>query len=246
MGRRKCRKAHMDWNNMQWYSSTTLFQLPAQGEDAVLLNFIISIWFYPHLILLPFMCPDSFWTYVNFEPPQCSLSRNFSAELFSKQRNPLFFLLPAWCIWYLPSHTVTIMEREKYLWYLFSICGGRTKKKIRQILPYATTNQCWKRRTMKDGVLLTTWKNRPLFRGRELYPKGYSKQLKLVVVNVVSSRDCRVLPPWALVRQSSHCHKYHSQGGTWIVSRSPRLLGSDGRQRQTHLTDRGYKNANVS
>lgn len=139
MGRRKCRKAHIDWNNIQWYSSTTLSQLPAQGEDAVLLNFIISIWFYPHLILLPFMCPDSFWTYVNFEPPQCSLSRNFSAELFSKQRNPLFFLLPAWCIWYLPSHTVTITEREKYLWYLFSICGGRTKKKIRQILPYATT-----------------------------------------------------------------------------------------------------------
>lgn len=126
--------------------------------------------------------------------------------------------------------------KRTYLWYLFSTCRERTKNII-QVLLCTIINQFWKRRTMKDGALLTTWKNRPLFPGTELYPKGYSELLKLVVVTVLSSRDCRALPAWAFVTKSSHCHKYHRQRETWIVSGSLSLFGSRGRQHYIHLLD---------
>lgn len=84
MDRRTCRKAHKVWINTQWYSSTTLPQLPAQSEEATLLNFIIPIWFIPHLILFPFMCPDIFehiWTFSLHRAPSQRISvQNYSAN----------------------------------------------------------------------------------------------------------------------------------------------------------------------
>lgn len=125
MARRKCRKAHMDWNILQWYSSTTLPQLPAQGEEAILLNFIIPIWFcFSSCVQTVF---EHMWT----SSLHSALSQGISMQNYSANKGILssFFTCLISLVSSFPDYHY--YWKRKYLWYLFSTCGGRTKKKTK-------------------------------------------------------------------------------------------------------------------
>lgn len=226
----------MDWNNIQWYSSTTLSQLPAQGEEATLLNFIIPILFCSLHVSRQFLniCELLASTVLPL--------KEFQSRTIKQTKEIKEFSLPfVTCLMPVVSSfpDCHYYGKGQYLWYLLSTCEERTQKNKTALT--VCNNKPLEEKDCEGWCSSNNLKNRPLFPGTELYPKNYSKQFKLVVVTVVSSRHCRALPAWALLRKSSHCHKCHSQRGTWIVSGSLSPFGSDGRQHDIHLTDESIK-----